>query len=125
MIEGILSGVGLLTGILIILILLIKCCKPNKLNDSMNRVKISFSHHDQTKIWSTNLENETTQAYGNLQYDNDEYHWDENTFTSSCTSRIQSIIDDTSSVDLGTQEIDGNDWCATLNDATSVTMGKT
>ncbi|CAI2726955.1 unnamed protein product [Schistosoma spindalis] len=123
-IKGILPGVGLLIGILFILIFLIKCCKPNKLNNSMSRIKISFSHHDETKIWSTNLENEITRDYGDLQYDNDEYHCNENTITNSSTYKTQSIADDMSSLDLETQEIDENEWCAISNNVTSVKMGK-
>ncbi|CAH8508289.1 unnamed protein product [Schistosoma intercalatum] len=123
-IKGILPGVGLLIGILFILILLIKCCRPDKLTNNMSRNKISFSHHDETKIWSTNLENETTRGYSDLQNDNDEYDCNENTITSSSTYIMQSIDDDTSSLDLETQEMNENKWCTMPNNVTSLTMEK-
>ncbi|CAH8517952.1 unnamed protein product [Schistosoma margrebowiei] len=123
-IKGILPGVGLFIGILFILILLIKCCKPDKLNNNMSRNKILFSHHDETKIWSTNLENETTQEYDDLQNDNDEYNCNENTITNSSAYIMQSIDDDTSSLDLETQEMDKNKWCTMSNNVTSFTMEK-
>ncbi|CAH8499747.1 unnamed protein product [Schistosoma mattheei] len=123
-IKGILPGVGLLIGILFILILLIKCCKPDKLTNSMNRNKISFSHHDETKIWSTSLESETTREYGDLQNDNYEYDGNQNTITNSSAYIMQSIDDDTSSLDLETQEMDENKWCTMSNNVTSLTIEK-
>ncbi|VDP71120.1 unnamed protein product [Schistosoma mattheei] len=101
-----------------------QCCKPDKLTNSMNRNKISFSHHDETKIWSTSLESETTREYGDLQNDNYEYDGNQNTITNSSAYIMQSIDDDTSSLDLETQEMDENKWCTMSNNVTSLTIEK-
>ncbi|CAH8479389.1 unnamed protein product [Schistosoma turkestanicum] len=115
-VKGILLGVGVLTGILFVLILCIKCCKPDNLSNGINRIKMSFSHHDETKIWTPNLENETTQEYGTSQYNINTHNLNENAPASSSTSKTPPIIKVNASVNSENQVDDGNEWHTIPND---------